>query len=214
MTDTDETVSVSKSQLRLLEQTAQLTKALWDDPKHGLTIKEAAKEKFPDAIIPEVDSARALRSAREELQAEFDAKTKTLRDEIDADRKARTEEKEAAEREKAEKKFSDQVDATKRKYQLTPEGMEKVFARMKEMNNPDVEAAAAWVTDHQQQAKPTDASNYSPTEMNLYGSAHHDSQWEELNKNPLRWGGNEISKMLDDFNNGRAGNYIEFGGTL
>lgn len=211
---TDETVEISRSQLALLQQTAQLTKALWDDPKHGMMVKEAAKDKFPDAVIPEVDTIRALRKTEESVTSRIDAATKALEDRLAASEKALKDKEDADAEAKETKKFAKAVDATKKKYQLTPEGMEKVFARMKEMNNPDVEAAAAWVTDHQAMTKPTDVSNYSPSDMNLYGSGREDAEWAELNKNPLRWGSNEIAQMADDFANGRQGKYREFGGTL
>src|SRR5262249_55162173 len=121
---------------------------------------------------------------------------------------------EAETKTKAEAEFAKEVESVKKKYKLTQEGMEKVFARMRDKNNPDVESAAAWVTDHEVKSAPVASSSYSPQNMDMWGSSSGDKEWEALNRDPVRWGDNTITEMVNDFANGNAGKYKEFGGDL
>lgn len=211
---TDENVEIPRSRLELLEGVAKLNNSLWNDPVHGMKMKEMVKDKFPDANIPEVDLARSSRTVEAELLTKVEAANKTALDRIEAFEKSQRDRDEADQNKKAEAEFAADVEATKKKYQLTSEGMEKVFARMKEKNNPDVEAAAAWVTDHEVKATPVNNSSYSPQDMNLYGSSQGDAEWAELNKNPIKYGDRILTEMANDFANGNFGKYKEFGGDL
>lgn len=211
---TDEIVEVSRSRLNLLEGVAKLKDELWNDPKYGMQIKEMVKEKYPNANIPEVDMARANRRVEGEVLAKFDEKEKALNARIEAFEKSQKEKEDKDAQAKAEREFAGEVESVKKKYQLTPEGMEKVFARMKEKNNPDVEAAAAWVTDHEVKEQPPVSSPYAPQSFDLYGSQSGDKAWEDLNRNPMAYGDRIIAEMANDFANGRHGKYKEFGGTL
>lgn len=211
----DEIVEIPKSRLALLEGVNKMTNDLWNDDKIGMALKERWKEKHPEANIPEVVVAQSTRKVEQELLAKVEAKEKAVDDKISAWEKKYQDKEEAETNKKAEEKFASEVDETKKKYQLTAEGMEKVFARMKEKNNPDVEAAAAWVTDHEIKAKPvSNSSAYTPSDMNLYGSSQGDEEWKELNKNPIKYGDRVLNEMATDFANGNFGRYKEFGGDL
>jgi hypothetical protein len=87
--------------------------------------------------------------------------------------------------------------------------MEKVFSRMKEKNNPDVEAAAAWVTDHEPKQSPLTNSSYSPAGMDVFGSSSGDKEFEEINKHAFdgKWFDKEVRSINEDFINGRGGLY-------
>lgn len=211
MTDT---VEIGREELALLKQTANVANTLWNDSKYGMVMKEAVKEKFPTATIPEVDVIRTARVAEQKAAEIAEGAVKKIDERISAFEKTWNARDESAKAAKEEAEFSQEVEATKRKYNLTSEGMQKVFDRMKERNNPDVESAAAWVTDHESKPSPVPGNNYTPQSLNLYGSADGDKEWAELNANPLKYGDKVLSEMANDFANGNYGKYKEFGGSL
>lgn len=210
----DEIVEIPKSRLAVLEGINRLTNELWNDEKVGMALKERWKEKHPEANIPEVVVAQSTRKVEQEILAKVEAKEKAVDDKISAWEKKQKEKEDKDADLLATKAFESEVEATKKKYQLTSEGMEKVFSRMKEKNNPDVEAAAAWVTDHEVKASPTTTSSYSPQNMDLYGSNSGDKEWEDLNRDPIKYGDKVLNEMVNDFSNGNFGKYKEFGGSV
>lgn len=206
---TDDLVEVSKAMLERLQGTAKLTNEIWNDPVHGNTVKEIVKAKYPNANIPEVDTLNTVRKAEADILAKVEAtKTETL-SRIEAFEKAQKDRDEKESNSKAEREFASEIEVAKKKYQLTDEGMEKVIARMKAKNNPDVEAAAAWVTDNEPSKAPISSSGYVDPSFNPFGSKGEDKAWETLNRNP--WDGKfaeqEIAKITSDFANGRGDLY-------
>lgn len=210
---TDETIEVSKARLIALEGVNQLKEALWNDPKLGPQIKEMVKEKFPQANIPEVDAARAARKVESEVLEKVTAKEKALDDKIAAFNKAQEDRDTEYRTRKEEKEFESEVEDVRKKYQLTPEGMEKVFARMKAKNSPDVEGAAAWVTDQESKA-PVQENSFAPQTLDMYGANSGADEWRELNIDPRKYGDKVLTEMSNDFRNGNFGKYKEFGGTV
>lgn len=206
---TDEMVEISRSRLNLLEGVSKLNNDLWNDPKLGMQVKELVKEKYPNANIPELDAIRSVKKSEDEILTKVEAANKATMERIEAFEKAQRDKEEKDVSAKAEREFAADVEATKRKYQLTQEGMEKVFARMKEKNNPDVEAAAAWVTDHEPKQDPLMGSNISPANMDLFGSSSGDKEFEEINKHAFdgKWFDKEVRRINEDFLNGRGGLY-------
>lgn len=206
---TDDIIEISRSRLNLLEGVAKLKDELWNDPVHGMKIKEIVKEKYPNANIPEVDAFRSSKKAETDILNKVEEANKALTAKLDAFEAAQKKDKEDSAAAKAERDFASEIESTKKKYQLTPEGMEKVFARMKEKNNPDVESAAAWVTDHEPKQDPIMNSSYSPANMDLYGASSGDKEFEEINKHAFdgKWFDKEVRKINEDFLNGRGGLY-------
>src|ERR1700733_10386092 len=182
----DEVVEISKSRLALLEGVSKLNNDLWNDPTIGPKVKELVKDKYPQANIPEVDALRTARKSETDILAKVEATKKETFDRLDAFEKAQKEKEEKDSNAKAEREFASEMDATKKKYQLTDEGMEKVIARMRAKNSPDVEAAAAWVTDHEPKQAPISGSGGHDASFNPFGSkdSSTDKAWEILNKNP------------------------------
>jgi Skp family chaperone for outer membrane proteins len=209
-----DTVELPVERAKILENSAKLLNQLWNDPKEGINVKKAWKNVFPDAVIPEVEIDREKNRIEQELATKAEETNKMLQDKLSAFEKKLQERDEAERSAKEAQQFEQEIDSVRRKYALTEEGMQKVYARMKEKNNPDVEAAAAWVTDHEVKAKPTSNSSFAPQEMNLYGSSNADKEWETLNKNPIKYFDNTVTEMINDFNNGSFGKYKEFGGNL
>lgn len=206
---TDEIVEISASKLKLLEGVASLANDLWNDEKVGMSVKERWKEKHPEANIPEVVVAQHTRRAEADIITRVEAKEKDIDNRISAFEKAQKDRDDNDKNIKEQREFAADVETTKKKYGLSAEGMEKVFARMKERNNPDVEAAAAWVTDHQAPAKPIDQPGYGGQSMDLQGSFHsaqEDKDWELLNTNPwdMKFADKEIRQISADFANGKG----------
>jgi hypothetical protein len=205
----EDLVEVSKSLLSNLQGTAKIANALWNDEKVGMLVKERTKELLPNSNIPEVDAARTARKSETEILSKVEAKEKALEDRISAFEKSQRERDEKDINAKAERDFANDVEGTKKKYQLTAEGMEKVFARMKEKNNPDVESAAAWVTDHEPKQSPLTSSSYSPASMDVFGSSSGADEFKEINAHAFdgKWFDKEVRAINEDFINGRGGLY-------
>jgi hypothetical protein len=100
-------------------------------------ILKLVKKHFPDTPIPELDAAKPIYDAVEELKAE-----------LAKEREDRAKEK--AEREKAEVEAGAKREIANYRRELRAqgwddEGIEKIETRMREKQNPDWEAAALWV---------------------------------------------------------------------
>ena len=205
----DDIVEVSRSLLANLQGTAKLTNDLWNDPTIGPKVKELVKDKYPNANIPEVDLARNAKKAESEILTKVEETNKATLARIEAFEKAQKEKEDKDVTARAEREFASDVESVKKRYQLTDEGMAKVFDRMKAKNNPDVEAAAAWVTDNEPSKAPLNSSGYVDPSFNPFGSKGEDKAWETLNRNP--WDGKfaeqEIAKITADFANGRGDLY-------
>jgi len=205
----EEYVEIPRSKLELLEGVSKLNNELWNDSQYGMQIKEIVKAKYPNANIPEVDMVRETRKAESEILSKVEQERVALEARMAAWEAKQTERDEKDAQTRAEKEFAAEVEAGRKKYALTQEGIDKVFARMKEKNNPDFESAAAWVTDHQAAAAPVEHSGYGPQSMNAFGSTAEDKDWELLNRNPwdMKFADKEIRQITQDFANGRGDRY-------
>lgn len=208
------TIEIDEERLSNLEKTQKLLNEIWNDPEKGLVVKKAWKEKFPQAVIPEVDIATAQEKAAKALEEKVASENKELRDRLERFEKEQAERDKAAKEARENAAFEAEMQTAKKKYNLTAEGMQKVIDRMKEKNNPDVEAAAAWVTDHEPKVAPATTSSFAPSEMDLYGSSSGSDEWADLNKSPTKYFDKTVTSMLNDFANGEFGKYKEFGGNL
>jgi hypothetical protein len=197
-------VEVPAQRLALLEKVEKLANGLFNDPKNGMMVKAAFKEKYPDAILPEVDAFNAAQNVKKDVLGAVDDRIKGLNDTmtkfIDEQKLAR----EAANKEREENDFARQCKDAQDRYRLTDAGMQAVFQRMKDMNNPDAEAAAAWVASNITKAEPVSGSGYAP--HNPFGINQPESHYELLNKNPFdgKFAEAEIAKINQDFANGKG----------
>lgn len=197
-------VEVPAQRLALLEKVEKLANGLFNDPKHGMAVKSAFKEKYPDAVLPEVDAFNAARAVKEEVVSAVDDRIKGLSDTMNKFMEEQKAERTKATEERETKNFGRAIKDAQRKYHLTDEGMQAAFERMKEQNNPDVESAAAWVASNVSKAEPVMGSNYTP--VNPFGINEPEPHYEMLNKNPFdgRFAEAEIAKINADFANGRG----------
>lgn len=171
------------------ERAAALVEKLWNDGKIGGAVRAAAKELYPDVVIPEDQIDPLLAPVRAEV-AELQ---KTLADE----RAERAREKEEAQATSMKQNLEASLDAARARYGLTEEGFDRMTARMKETGNfTDAEAAAAWVAQ-QTPAAPVSKANWLPQKLDLFGSAtaRDDADFKLLHTNPMAY----QDKMLAEF---------------
>lgn len=183
---------ISDSELAVARKYKAVIDKMWNDPESGLDFKRKVKAIVPDAQIPELDMIDTTVKPIQEQLAKKDEAIKTLTERLDKWEKSHTDEREESE-------LSKTLDAAKSRFKLTEDGMEKVIARMKEKNNPDAEAAAAWVAQMEKKAKPISGASFSPSAINLYGSNSEDDSWKALNQNPEKWFDNEVATMMNEF---------------
>lgn len=186
---------ISDQELATLRRAQSLLDGLWNDKEHGMALKRMVKAKLPDARIPELDIAEPmLAPVRAELEEQKKA-NKTLADRLDARERAEKDAREDAD-------LTSALAAAKKEYRLTDDGMAKVIKRMKDTNNPDPAAAAAWVTDHEKPAAPVASSSFS-TDFNLYGAGEksQDESIQRLHQDPKKWFDREASDFLNEIGN-------------
>lgn len=192
MTDTVEISARDLADLQRMAQSGKIAEQVWNDPKHGMKLKALVKEAIPDANIPELDVLNQTNKVRDEAFAKVEEMATRIA-KMEADAQTREDENKIK---LEEAKFTDKLEAVRKAKNFTEEGMKRVLDRMKEHNNPDVEAAAAWVLS--QEPKHPTKSAYAPQTMDLYGSNSGDKKWEELNKNPVAFFDRECLEILND----------------
>ena len=183
---------ISDAELAAKNRAEALLNRMWNDPKEGMAFKRKVKELVPDAKIPELD---IVDSATSPLVAEIEAQ-KARGNKLE-ERLNKWEQDQVNSKE--ENELQSQLDSIKKTYSFTPEGMQKVVDRMKAKNNPDAEAAAAWVASQERKTKPVTDSALLPTALNLYGSNSEDEEWAALNRNPQKWADETLVKMINEF---------------
>lgn len=200
-------VEVPAARYALLEKVEKLANGLFNDPKHGMTVKAAFKEKYPDAILPEVDAFNAAKAVKEEVIGAVDTRLKSMNETMEKFIDEQKADREKASKEREEADFSRAIKDAQDRYRLTDAGMQAAFERMKAQNNPDVEAAAAWVASNITKAEPVAGSGYSP--INPFGINQPEAHYDLLNKNPFdgKFAEAEIAKINQDFANGKGSLY-------
>lgn len=190
---------VSQAELDMLRGTRALLGKLLDDPKRGLDYKRHVKEIVPDAKFPELDLIETVTRPRDEAIAALNtrldkmAEEQTKRDKDSADRAA-------------EQSLRERLDAVRKQYGFTDEGMDLVIKRMREQQSSDAEGAAAYIYGIQPKPAPTNASGLFPSKLNLYGSAEksEDAKIQALHKDPLHFLETEAIEVMNEFANGQA----------
>lgn len=197
-------VEVPASRLALLEKVERLSNGLFNDPKHGMAVKAAFKDKYPDAILPEVDAFNAAQAVKKDVITAVDDRIKGLSDTMTKFMDEQKAEREAANAKREEADFSQAIKDAQNRYHLTEAGMQAAFDRMKAQNNPDVESAAAWVASNVAKADPVSGSNYTP--VNPFGINSPEPHYELLNKNPFdgKFAEAEIARINADYANGKG----------
>lgn len=181
---------VSEEEYTVLTRAKNLLDRVWNDPEDGLNFKKKVKNLIPNAIIPEVEAAN--QTALEKRFAKEAEERAAIAGRLDKWESARKDEKEEGE-------LSKTLNKVKSDFRFTDEGMDLVVSRMKEKNNPDAEAAAAWVLAQDKKNAPISKSNYSPASMNLFGAGKEDAMWADLNKDPVAFFDAKTAEILNGF---------------
>lgn len=184
-------------------RSAQLLQSMLADPR---TAEEAERlvavinpeAKFPgrerrEAITkPVMDSLAVERAAREALQARLDA-----RDAAEAE----------AARSRQEDQMMQTLNAVKHKRGFNDETMDRVIARMRQENNPDVEAAAAWVAESIPRPAPA-TSNYDLLggQVDPLGMNTQVDHFKGIQENPQQWQTDMLRSIARDPEFARLGN--------
>jgi hypothetical protein len=190
---------ISDQEYATLKKAQSLLDGIWNDKDHGLAFKKMVKAKMPDARIPEIDIAEPLlKPLKDEIEEERKQR-RTLQERLEAKEKAELEAREDAD-------LTAKIEATRKKYRLTDDGMQKVLKRMKDTNNPSPEDAAAWVTDHEPKANPVTSSSYESSDMNLFGmkGGSEDEDIKLLHSDNKKWFDKKVWEINQEFARGDA----------
>jgi hypothetical protein len=164
----------------------KLLNKLWNDATAGDRVRKLAKEEYPETKI--VDDIVAP------FVAPLEAQNKALQARLDKIEEERAKERAAWEESQHQTTFQSQIEAARRSYSLTDEGFNKMLDRMKEQNNPDAEAAAAWVAS--KTPAPIKGPTWAPQDLNLFGSKTEEEGMRELHNDPVGYQDRQIAEFL------------------
>ena len=185
---------VSQQEYDLLRGSARLLDDVWNDPKHGMALKRAVKEKRPDVSIPEIDVPdvvlRPLNDRIEHLTKSFESTSAELA--------AFKQEREDG---KLEAKFRTSMDDASKRFGLTPEGKEATLNLMRERQIADPEAAAALYVASLPKARPSshrDSSAYGGSSYADLIGMHSGSGDNLLHTDPNAFFDREVTAVLNE----------------
>ena len=174
-----EPVQPSPDEVAAWKRAYELVSDKWNDPSIGKTLREAAKQKFPD-----VPAVPGLDERIDPILAPMRAENESMRNAMAAMQAERAAEKKAAEDAALQAKLSNSIDAAVNKFGLTDEGRAKMMERMQQTGNyGDPEAAAAWFVQSNPPPPPP-GPTWSPQDLNLFGSKETDERFALLHKDP------------------------------
>lgn len=163
-----------------------LLNELWNDGAAGDRIRKLAKEKFPETKI--VDDVVAP------FVEPLKAQNKALQDRLDKIEEERAAERARYEEHQHQTTFQSQIEAARRSYSLTDEGFNKMLDRMKEQNNPDAEAAAAWGAS--KTPAPIKGPTWAPQDLNLFGSKTAEEGMARLHNDPIGYQDEQLAEFF------------------
>ena len=182
--------------LQRLARSGQIADTLLNSPEHGMKLKEIVKAAYPSFNLPEVDIAKSLDARAIAVEERLKAKESEIDARIASFETKQREREEQDSNKVATETFEREVEMVKRTHGFTDEGMKKVFARMSEKNNPDIEAAALWVKA--KEPKSPIQNNFTPSHLDPYGAKTGAKEWELLNRDPARYFDEVVAEVLND----------------
>lgn len=201
------TVTVPKDQWELMQRSTALLDQMLGDPTHAPIVEPVVKALNPNAVFPGAKAREAVMApvkaeierVRAESKAEIDAAlalAKTAQERLDA----REAKEAAAAQAQSDAQMLAQLNAIRSKRGFSEEKMQEVLARMKEQNNPDADAAAAWVAESIPKPLPAAGHDYLPSTVDVYGSSQDPATtaWKGLHENPTAWQTNELRSIVKD----------------
>lgn len=193
MSESD-TVVVPRGDWELTQRAHNLLNNLLTNPGTAPSVEDAIAKVNPTAKFPGREAREAqyapVRSEIEQERAERLALQKRLDDRDAADATAREK--------SAEDALLARMSSIKSKRGFSDEMMDKVVTRMREQNNPDIDAAAAWVSESLPKPGPIVGHDFLPSTVDAYGTASKDKAWEGLHTNPDKWQTDELRSIVRD----------------
>jgi len=198
----EEYIQIPRQQAELHARSAALLDKLLGDPRVAPQAEELIAKVNPDAKFPGRDMRDAMltpvkaqldqeRAAREALEARLNA-----RDAADA----------AAKQTQAEQDLMNRLNSVKSKRGFSDDVMNRVMDRMREQNNPDVDAAAAYVAESIPKPSAVAGLDYLGGNVDVYGAVSGDTAWKGLHENPNGWLTQELRNIAHDPEFARMGN--------
>lgn len=208
MSDTaPDTVAVPRSQFELMQRSTALLDQMLGDPTHAPIVEPVVKALNPHAVFPAAKNREALMAPvkgeieriRAESKAELEAalaRTAALETKL-TERETR---EAAAAQAQSDAQMLAQLKAIQSKRGFSEEKMQEVLTRMKEQNNPDADAAAAWVAESIPKPLPAAGHDFLPSTVDVYGSSEDPATtaWKGLHENPTGWQTQELRNIVKD----------------
>ena len=173
---------------------AYLLNQLLGDPRTAEEAEKLVAKINPNAQFP-------MRDRREALIAPVMTELEKERARVAA-LEAKWAARETADAEAAQRRAEDEllarVENVKAKRGFSDEMMTKVMDRMRANNNPDVDAAAAWVAESVPKAGPATGHDFLPTTVDPFGTTSGEEKWQSLHKDPDRWLTSELRSIAKD----------------
>jgi hypothetical protein len=189
-------VTMSREQADLMQRAAGLVDRMLGDPSVAPQAEEIIKKVNPNAVFPNRASREALLAPVNEMVTQVRTETAAQIEAANARaaaieaKWAAREEKESAAAAAAEQAALEQrVLAIQTKRGFSQETMDKVLARMRDQNNPDVESAAAFVAESIPKPLPASGHDYLPSQVDVYGG---------ITENPTGWQTQELRNIVRD----------------
>lgn len=188
---------IDAARLDALIKAEALFNNLLDDPKTGMNLKRAIKEKFPQAQVRDLEIIDQVTKPYDDKIAAVEAKNTALENALNELRQSR-------EVDNAEVKLAKELSSVRSKFNLTDDSMAKVVEAMKDRGLAhDPEAAAALIVSQMPKAAPTSArSSLVAPRLDIYGMQSPveamDEKWKRLHQNPWSFQQDEIIACLDE----------------
>lgn len=195
--DADEPVTITRAQLAQLNAANSFLGELTRDATAvGQSVRDAAKAKWPTVRFANDVADQYAAPLRAEI-GQVNDKVGKLIERLDAEATSRSD---AA----TEAAIRAELTEARTRYKFSDDGMGQVLARMKEKNNPDVLAAAAWVAEQQPKAQPATPNGFGPAALHLFGAGadSDDAEVQALHKDPVKWFDREVGDILGEFARG------------
>jgi hypothetical protein len=200
-------VTVPRETAELWQRSVALIDRMLGDPAVAPQAEDLIKRVNPNAVFPARASREALMApvneAVEKVRADTDARVKAA-EESAAAIQARLDAREAREAEAAAAAETNALQTRLTEIQsrrgFSEETMQKVLARMREQNNPDVDAAAAWVAEGIPKPLPASGYDFLPSQVDVYGGITDSANkaWDGLRENPSGWQTQELRNIVKD----------------
>lgn len=194
MSDNPNTVVVDRAQYDLHQRSAAILAQMLGDPRTAAEAEKIVATINPNAQFPGRQAREAvLQPVMAELEKER-AKFTALEARI-----AAREAKEAeADQRNQEADLTGRLESVRAKRGFSEEMMTKVITRMRDQNNPDIDAAAAWVAETVPKPGPAVGHDFLPSTVDAYGSSGANEVWKPLHDNPQRWQDDMLRNLKND----------------